>query len=62
MKRADDARRAGNLPLFNAAWMAADRNLSRVHTILGNIDEDISTGKNEMLDRRPNASAKREGT
>jgi len=49
VKLADDARRAGNLPVFNAAWMAADRNLSRVHTILGNIGEDLSNAKNGML-------------
>ena len=55
VKQADVARRTGNLPVFNAAWMAADRNLSRVHTILGNVGEDISNAKNGMLTWRPSA-------
>jgi diguanylate cyclase (GGDEF)-like protein len=49
VRRADEARRAGNIPVFNAAAMAADRNLSRLHTILGNISENISNAKNDML-------------
>ena len=49
--RPSDARRAGNLPVFKAASLAADRNLSHLHTILGNISQNISNTKNEMLDQ-----------
>jgi diguanylate cyclase (GGDEF)-like protein len=49
VKRADDARRAGDKPGFEAASMYADRNFSRLHTILGNINENISRAKDEIL-------------
>ena len=54
VQRAEDARRAGNLPVFHAASLAADRNLSHLHTILGNISQNISNTKNEMLDQEAN--------
>jgi diguanylate cyclase (GGDEF)-like protein len=49
VKLADDARHAGNMPTFNSASMAADGNLSHLHTILGNISENVSDAITGML-------------
>ena len=51
VQQAEQARRAGSLPLFKAASFAADRNLSHLRTTLGNISQNISNTKNELLDQ-----------
>ena len=51
VQQAEQARRAASLPLFKAASFAADRNLSHLRTTLGNISQNISNTKNELLDQ-----------